>query len=181
MNTIRKAKFWPEENMKIKDLKAAMAPYNPRAKLEPGMPEWQALVDSIQDHGFVDHGIVYNKRTNRLVGGHQRVAVLDEEFKVTEVPVVIVDVDEWQERAMNVALNNPKIGGHWDMPKLQVLLEEIQANSPDAATMTGYTEEDIKRLLNEMGFDKIPDEIQTFDENMETEHTCPKCGYRYSD
>ena len=50
------------------------ADYNPRVALEPGDPEFERLKNSIETFGEVAP-IVWNQRTGRIVGGHQRLAV----------------------------------------------------------------------------------------------------------
>lgn len=61
--------------MKIADL--VPAPYNPRKKLRLGDPEYEKLKKSIAEFGVVDP-IIWNKQTNRVVGGHQRLQVMQD-------------------------------------------------------------------------------------------------------
>jgi ParB-like chromosome segregation protein Spo0J len=102
----------------LSDLKAA--PYNPR-KISPAA--LKGLQASIERFGVVQD-IVVNRRSGFVVGGHQRVAAL-KVAGVKEVPVCWVDLDEPEEKALNVALNNPHISGEFD-ETLQELLAEIQ-------------------------------------------------------
>ena len=51
------------------------ADYNPRRDLKPGDPEYEKLKRSIEQFGYVDP-VIWNKRTGRVVGGHQRLKVL---------------------------------------------------------------------------------------------------------
>lgn len=87
--------------------------------------------------------VVWNKRTNRVVGGHQRLTVLENEGE-TEVDVSVVDLDETQERQLNVALN--KIEGGWDEEKLAALLAELGDDAP----LTGFTQAEIDSLTNDI-------------------------------
>ena len=63
-----------------------------------------------------------------MIGGHQRLKVLAE-LGNTKVDVSIVDLDETNEKALNVALN--KISGEWDMPMLQDILLELNTDGFD--------------------------------------------------
>ncbi len=63
----------------LKDLD--FAHYNPRKDLGPSDPEYQKLKKSIAEFGMVDP-VVWNKRTGRVVGGHQTLKVL-REIRVT--------------------------------------------------------------------------------------------------
>lgn len=87
--------------------------------------------------------VVWNERTNRVVGGHQRLTVLENEGE-TETDVSVVDLDETQERQLNVALN--KIEGGWDDEKLGQLLAELGDDAP----LTGFTQAEIDSLTNDI-------------------------------
>lgn len=128
--------------MKISDL--LPADYNPRKDLQPGDPEYEKLKRSIEEFGYVEP-IVWNKRTGRVVGGHQRLKVL-KELGSTEVECSIVDLDEDREKALNIALN--KIEGDWDLPKLKDLLEEIDTGLLDIE-VTGFDLEEIEQLMTQ--------------------------------
>ena len=107
------------ERKRISDLNRAT--YNPRIDLIPGDPEYENLRRSITTYGLLIP-VIWNKRTNNVVGGHQRLTVLENEGE-TEVDVSVVDLDPMQERQLNVALN--KIEGGWDEEKLGALLAEL--------------------------------------------------------
>ena len=94
--------------IKVTELNAAQ--YNPRIALEPGMPEWEKLKTSIEQFGNVEP-VVWNRRTGNVVGGHQRLAVL-KSMGYESVPCSVVDLDEKEEKLLNIALN--KIKGQWD-------------------------------------------------------------------
>ena len=105
---------------KIKIDKLNPAPYNPRKDLKPGDPEYEKLKNSILTFGYVEP-VLWNKRTGHIIGGHQRYKVLVEMGK-SEIDCVVVDMDEENEKALNVALN--KVSGDWDKDKLMLLIEE---------------------------------------------------------
>lgn len=128
------------ERKKIREMERAT--YNPRIDLIPGDKEYEDLRRSIEDYGFIIP-VVWNQRTNRVVGGHQRLTVLENEGE-TEVDVSVVDLDETKERQLNVALN--KIEGGWDEEKLGKLLTELG----DDATRTGFTQPEIDSLTNDI-------------------------------
>lgn len=109
------------------------AAYNPRVTLKLGDPEYEKLKKSFKEFGYVDP-VVFNVRTGTVIGGHQRLNVM-RELGYTEVEVSVVDLPPAKEKALNLALN--KIGGHWDMPKLMNLLEELQGEDFDI-DLTGF-------------------------------------------
>ncbi len=118
------------------------APYNPRERLEPGSKDYENLKKSIEKYGFVQP-IVWNERTGNIVGGHQRYYIaLDLGHKV--VSTKIVDLDEVEEKQLNLALN--KIGGQWDEKKLSELLNDLKGFEDIDMDLTGFDTTEIDEL-----------------------------------
>lgn len=134
------------KRIKLADVKPAA--YNPRRQLKPGEKEYEALKASISRWSLVEP-LVVNLRTGNLVGGHQRYSVLLD-LGHTEAEAAVVDLDEKQEKLLNVALN--RIEGQWDYEKLQDLFEEFSAEDIFA---TGYSDGELKTLFG--GEDEDPD------------------------
>jgi DNA modification methylase len=84
-----------------------------------------ALEKSLERFGVVEP-IIWNRTSGHVVGGHQRLKVLRAR-KVTETLVVVVELDDVDEKALNVALNSPKLAGEFNV-KLHDLLIEIEAS-----------------------------------------------------
>lgn len=126
--------------MNLKDLKGAE--YNPRIALEPGMEEFEKLRASIERFDCVEP-IVWNKQTGRVVGGHQRLSVLRYLKKKKDL-VSVVDLDETQEKILNLALNKAK--GEWDVEKLEALIGDMDA---DQIKLTGFSMNEIAVLLED--------------------------------
>jgi len=116
------------------------APYNPRVKLEPGMPEFERLKDSIEVLGEIVP-LVWNQRTGNLVGGHQRLAVL-KYLGEKKAPCSIVDLDEDEEKVLNVALN--KIKGRWDYDKLEKI---VGGFDDEVKSLCGFAAEELAVML----------------------------------
>lgn len=136
------------------------AAYNPRVDLQPEDEEYQAIERSLKRHGLVQP-VVWNCRTNTVVSGHQRLTVLEAQGE-TEVTVSVVDLDDIQEKELNVAPN--KITGEWDDDKLSVILNELGEEAAD----TGFTLPEIDVLRDELKsyFDDVtaPDEEEPTEE-----------------
>ncbi|MDD5651172.1 MAG: hypothetical protein PHF86_12285 [Candidatus Nanoarchaeia archaeon] len=121
-----------------------LADYNPRVKLKPGDRAYEELKRSIQKFGYVDL-IICNKDL-KVIAGHQRIPVLKElGYKV--VDVVQVDIGEYDEKALNIALN--KIDGSWDFEKLESLLDDIKINSPELFNFTGFDDAEFEKVIKE--------------------------------
>ena len=115
------------------------APYNPRTIADHDL---EALRRSLRFFGTVEP-IVVNKRSDRIVGGHQRVRAAQAEG-IESLPVVHVDLDEPSERQLNLALN--RIHGEWDLEKLEDVLRELETMGADL-DLTGFTQIEIEELL----------------------------------
>lgn len=133
------------------------ADYNPRTLDDLGRKN---LKRSIKTFGIVG-GIVINVRTgNTVVGGHQKIALLDEFHKydpvTNENDYLIrgeaIDVDEQTEKTLNIALNNPNVGGTWDYDKMREIVPDIDYKA------AGLSDAD----LNMIGVDFL---LQTEGEN----------------
>ena len=130
------------EKKNVKDL--LPADYNPRKDLKPGEPEYEKLKRSIEQFGYVEP-VIWNEKTGRVVGGHQRLKVLTD-MGITEVDVVVVDMDTEKEKALNIALN--KISGEWDTEKLALVIADLQGTDFDVS-LTGFDPEELEDLFRD--------------------------------
>jgi len=119
------------------------SPHNPRKDLKPDDKEYQHLVKSIEEFGYVDP-LVWNERTGNLVGGHQRFKVLLAQG-IKNVQVSVVNLSLEKEKALNVALN--KISGDWDQDKLATLLDELCKNTDIDVESIGFDLPEIENIL----------------------------------
>lgn len=148
--------------MKLSDLSGN--PRNPRKITDQKL---EMLKKALAEFGDLS-GIVFNRRTQQLVGGHQRLkalprdaelvreqeyaeptrtgtvaegyAVIDgERFKYREV-----DWDDTREKAANIAAN--KHGGEFDLPILSEWLLELDAMNIDM-DLTGFDADELEDLM----------------------------------
>ncbi|WP_304736861.1 ParB N-terminal domain-containing protein [uncultured Desulfovibrio sp.] len=141
----KQSKFQSFETDTISRTQICGAEYNPRVISEDARKRLRKM---IAKHGLVQP-LVWNRRTGNLVAGHQRLAALDslERSQDYDLLVAVVDVDEREERVLNVQLNNPSMQGEWDMDKLTELAEEA-AISPDEF---GFSDGDIAVMFGDDG------------------------------
>lgn len=146
----------------LEDLKPAE--YNPRVISEK---ELDNLKKSIHKFGYLEL-IVYNKRTDRIISGHQRLKAL-KELGQKEIEVIEVDLDEKDEKALNIAMN--KISGDWDLPKLEVLLNDLKLEG--MLDLTGFSElelKDLDKLVTKLENENLEAEEDDFDESEVSEN-----------
>ncbi|URJ36589.1 ParB N-terminal domain-containing protein [Paenibacillus polymyxa] len=155
------------------------AAYNPRIDLQPGDVEYEKLKRSIEQFGYIDP-IVWNERTGNMVGGHQRHKIMVNELGHMELAVSVVNLDDHQERLLNIALN--KVSGRWDDEALTQLLTELQEAGEDIS-LSGFDDVDLKQMLGEI-------EIPNFEAGTAEDQgdlgvlssrlvTCPHCGEEF--
>lgn len=119
------------------------APYNPRQISEKARKKLRAMIDKI---GLIEP-LIYNKRTNHIVGGHQRLAAIDslEGTNRYQIHMAEIDVDLKTEKEINVALNNPNMQGEYDLE----LLEEIYKDKEVIIENTGFDVGDVYRMFGD--------------------------------
>lgn len=149
----------PEKLTRMALADLAGAPWNPRKITTEAAA---GLKKSIERFGLVQP-IIFNRATGHVVGGHQRVGAL-RALGHSEADVVLVDLPEKEEKALNVALNNRGIEGEWN-ESTAALLEEIKAGDPDlfASLRLDSIEDELAALAKPIPFDKdaSPDEAPT--------------------
>lgn len=106
------------QRMKLVDL--TQASYNPRKISESA---FEGLGASIEEFGLLSL-IIWNKRTGNIVGGHQRYKKLIE-MDETETDVVVVDLNDNDEVALNIMLNNPESRGDYTSD-IKLILERVE-------------------------------------------------------
>ena len=146
-------KFFSSTIVEVKRSEIHPADYNPRKIDEQGK---RMLKRSMKQFGVVG-GIIVNSQTgNTIVGGHQKVAILDEMYKYPDndysLRVEMISVDRKTEKTLNIALNNGNISGSWDFDALARLVPDIDYQD------AGLTAAD----LNMIGCDFL---LQTEEEN----------------
>lgn len=147
------SKYIKSESVELNRSAIHFADYNPRKLSEESR---KTLKRGIKKFGLVG-GIVVNKRTGlTVVSGHQRLSVMDELQKFPDndyrVRVDVIDVDEKQEKELNILMNNPNAQGSWDYDALARLVPDIDYKD------AGLTDAD----LNMIGCDFL---LQTEEEN----------------
>lgn len=150
---------------KIKSLKEAA--YNPR-KITP--EQYAEIKESLITFDFAVPIVVnqHPDRKNIIIGGHQRTKVA-KDMGIEEVPCVYVNLEEKEERQLNIRLN--KNTADWDFAKLDTEFEM------DDLTDWGFDEFDFKPKEGKDSDEGLVD--VTFKAGGKKTHTCPKCNYEF--
>lgn len=137
------SKYQKGDEITINRSQLAEAVYNPRIMDEPQM---KRLKNGLKKHGLIGASIVWNRRTGNVVSGHQRLKALDmlEGSQDYELRVTVIDVDEREEKQLNVQLNNTSMMGEWDLDKLGEMFESDNFTAEEL----GFSDLDIDIMFN---------------------------------
>ena len=126
-------------------MKLKPAPYNPR---KISAKQLSNLKKSMKEFGDLS-GIIKNNTTGNLIGGHQRIKVLNENYEIKGDLIITeygnfayreVDWDEQKEKLANLAAN--KQGGEWDADGLKDLFNDLDLSNIDI-DLTGFDLDEI--------------------------------------
>ena len=157
-------------------------PKNPRRITDKKL---DMLKKALSEFGDLS-GIVFNRKSGQLVGGHQRVKVFSPDSKIVirknyekptrtgTVAEGFVEIDgeefayrevEWtdaKEKAANIAAN--KGAGDWDFSQLSEWMLELDHQNFDM-DLTLFDEEEIQRLFG--GWDSGTESVDKAEENLD--------------
>ena len=162
--------------VKVSELEAA--PWNFRTHPQA---QAEALAGAVGELGFYGYPDAYEtpEGTLRLVDGHLRKELLVGQYGPdTEIEVNVCDFDESEAKKATLTKDPLAAMAQADAPKLDALLRECSTGSEALAGM-------LTNLAKEAGIIPgehcvAPDDFPAVDENIETEHTCPRCSYKWS-
>ena len=150
-NALSRYQKFTTQTINRKDIKTA--DYNPRLIDEENKKK---LEDGLKKFGLVEP-LIWNKRTKTLVSGHQRLSILDklERSSDYELEVSVVDIDEKEEKILNVQLNNKSMQGDFDFDLLGDMALEFDINMADF----GFSDFDTEMMFgaNEKFLELLPD------------------------
>ncbi|MGD0354880.1 MAG: site-specific DNA-methyltransferase [Dehalococcoidia bacterium] len=142
------------EHIEIGDLKPD--PANPRRISDQ---ELEALTRSIREFGLIDP-IIARREDKTVIGGHQRLLAA-RRLGYKTVPVVFVDLTMEKARLLNIALN--KITGSFDQELLARLLSELNQTPEIDLTLTGFDDDDLKKLIKSLDAREKRERLEDFD------------------
>jgi ParB-like chromosome segregation protein Spo0J len=120
--------------------------------------------------------ITVSRKSGFIVAGHGRL----EAAKVLNVEKVPVDYQNFKTEADELAhlLADNRIAelSDLDLRGASKVFEELKAIKFDV-DLTGFEEADFAKLL---GLESAPEDFPEVDEDIDTNHKCPKCGYEWS-
>lgn len=120
---------------------------------------FRALNESLERFGNLGV-LIFNERSGRIVGGNQRLSILKSHGIKTTLGYK-VDMDDEEEMALLVTLNNQGAMGTWDVPKAFDILEGIRQKTPEMFDRLNFA-----ALKKELDMDKPKKEGSINPENV---------------
>jgi len=135
------------------------------------------MVSSIKEFGFKIPILV--KSDGTVIDGHLRLKAA-RKMNMPEIPVIITDnLTDTQVKAFRLLANRSVNWAEWDMELLALEIEDLRGLEFDLE-LTGFDASELAGMTAVVSEPEAPADFKEVDENLETEHTCPKCGYRFS-
>lgn len=136
----------------------------------------EALQGVLAEVGFVGAELVrlLPDGSLELLDGHLRKEMAGN----AEVPVLVTDLTEAEADIVLATFDPLTDLAGIDKVKLESLLHQVETNNPE-----------VQRMLDDMATaagivppaePDSPDDFPEVDEDIETDHECPQCGYRWS-
>lgn len=167
--TARRIEMWPVTRL---------VPYERNARTHS--PEQVAqIAASIREFGFTNPILVDS--SDGIIAGHGRLAAA-KDIGMTMVPVIVLDhLTAEQRRAYVIADNKLALNAGWDMSLLQQEVMSLNLADFDL-DLLGFDEKELAGLLDPEGIDseEVPEDFKEVDEDIDTDHRCPSCGYEWS-
>lgn len=167
---------WPADRVKRRSVEE-LFPYARNARLHTNAQVDQ-IAESIRTFGFTVPVIVDHK--GEIIAGHGRVMAA-RRLGLTEVPAVAISEGEWseeQKRAYRIWDNQSALLSEWSPEMLKVELSALKlAEFP--LQLTGFDDKDLVSYMAGVNA-RPPEQFPEVGDGIATEHSCPKCGYRWS-
>lgn len=135
-----------------------------------------AITESLRSHGQY-RTIVYQQSTKRILAGNHTWKAA-KSLGWTEIAATPVVCDDDQALRILLADNKANDLATYDNQQLEELLKDL-AQTDALLEGTLFDGDSLDELIADNESD-ISGEFPQYDENIDTEHKCPKCGYEWS-
>lgn len=162
--------------MKVELLKlATLKPNKHNARLHTEAQITQ-LVGSLDEFGWVKPLIVDEKLS--ILAGHGMYLAAKQRGDDSAPVIRIEGLTAAQKRAYLIADNKLAMNSEWDNTALSNELRRLSAEDFNLLVV-GFSQSELEKLMAEENVTS-PDDFAEADENLPTQHVCPKCGYKWS-
>lgn len=135
------------------------------------------IAGSIREFGFTNPVLI--DQDNEIIAGHGRVLAA-RKLSIDQVPCIqLKHLTDTQRRAYSIADNKLALNASWDSDLLSLEIKDI-TEAGFNADMLGFDADELAAILADDAAAFSPEDFSEYDENINTEHECPKCGYTWS-
>jgi ParB-like chromosome segregation protein Spo0J len=166
---------WPADKVERRPIDA-LIPYarNARTHSEEQVAQ---IAASIREWGWTVPVLV--DEAGGIIAGHGRVLAA-RKLGLAEVPVMVAaGWSEAQRRAYVLADNKLALNAGWDTAMLG---SELKGLDGFDLSLIGFSVGELSAMFDPQGInnENPPTEFAEVDENINTDHRCPSCGYEWS-
>ncbi|MEY2910757.1 MAG: hypothetical protein RLZZ184_66 [Cyanobacteriota bacterium] len=159
-----------------------LSPYENNAKLHPDS-HIEQIANSIEEFTFLDPVAV--DENGEILEGHGRLLAAKKRGDAVIPVIQVTGLSDAQKVAYRLAHNKLTMNTGFDPDMLKLDFEFLQDSDFDLG-LTGFGELELSFLDDEQEDNNNDDSKRTsgdfkeYDESIETDHECPKCGYKWS-
>lgn len=137
----------------------------------------EQISKSIKEFGFTVP-ILIDENKN-VIAGHGRLEA-SKLLKLKEVPTITIgNLTDQQKKAYIIADNQLTLNSNWNEDLLKSQLSFLTENNFDL-NLLGFEDAQLDNYFKEIEEIDLTDDFKEFDEEIETQHQCPKCGFKWS-
>jgi hypothetical protein len=114
-----------------------------------------------------------------MVDGHLRTILALRENEPS-VPVTYIDLNPNEEALALLFFDRITAMAKQDEARALELARQVSSENPVISRMIREIDEMLTDLMSSKSEEDAPEEFESFDESLETEHRCPQCGYEWS-
>lgn len=144
----------------------------------PRLGDTEAVARSYEEFGQEKPIVLWDSPDGRrfVIAGNTQLRAARDIRGWTEIAGVVFEGTETEAKAFALADNHTADLGRYDQQALIRMLREVSGEA-ELLAAASYSEDDILELL-EPG--RAPDGFTEYDDDVETDYTCPRCGYEWS-
>lgn len=137
----------------------------------------EQISKSIKEFGFTVP-ILIDENKN-VIAGHGRLDA-SKSLQLKEVPTITIsNLTDQQKKAYIIADNQLTLNSNWNEDLLKSQLSFLTENNFDL-NLLGFEDAQLDNYFKEIEEIDLTDDFKEFDEEIETQHQCPKCGFKWS-
>lgn len=138
----------------------------------------EPVMNSIKEFGFKIPLVI--SKDNVIITGHTRL-IAAKRLGFEKVPCIIADdLSEEKIKQFRLIDNKTSEFAEWDFSKLEEELIELSGFELDMSLFDFDLSFDKEVEEFEEENEEVPESFDEYDEELETKHQCPKCGYEWS-